>query len=273
MNRWRRWRRLQQYRRCRQRGPDFRLWLQVSHRLDLLRGLTAGERVRLRALSFEFLQAKTITGVQGLEVTETMALCVAAQACLPILNLGLDYYRGWVEVVLYPGTFAVEHEEQDETGVVSTVAELREGETWPQGPVILSWAELQQDLEHPEPGYNVVVHEFAHKLDMLEGGANGLPPLHRDMSVARWAQVMERAFRCLQAGEIPAVAPSPVPSFVQGRHARPVLDDYGARDPAEFFAVASEAFFTDPGRLYAAFPEVYEQLARFYRQDPRRRRT
>jgi len=233
------------------------LWSGATRHMDLLRGLSVAERTRLRVLAARFLQRKAIGGAQGLTVTPQMVVIIAAQACLPILNLGLDYYDNWVEVIVYPAAFQVEHEEIDASGVVSLSAGPRSGESWLRGPVILSWSDIQQDLRHTHPG-NVVVHEFAHKLDMLDGRADGLPPLHGDMTVKCWAEVLGAAYARLQQ----AVA----------GHGHPRLDPYGATDPAEFFAVASEYFFTAPEILQDSSPAVYGQMALFYRQDPLLRR-
>ncbi len=233
-------------------------WRALCGRLAPLHHLDIPGRVRLRALCALFLQAKRFSGAGGLEITRGMRLAVAVQACLPILYLGLSWYRGWVEIILYPGPFAVAHEEVDDAGVVSRRAEMRHGESWAQGPLILSWADVEGGLREPQDGYNVVVHECAHKLDMLDGDANGLPPLHDGMSVTQWADVMGRAYedlraRCARDGGDPCAFP---------------IDPYAATHPAEFFAVASEYFFTAPHLLAAFYPEVYRQLALFYRQEP-----
>ncbi len=233
------------------------LWSEATRHMDLLRGLSGGERTRLRVLAARFLQRKAIGGAQGLAVTPQMAVVIAAQACLPILNLGLDYYDNWVEVIVYPAAFQVEHEEIDASGVVSLSSGPRSGESWLRGPVVLSWFDIAEDLRHARPG-SVVVHEFAHKLDMLDGRADGLPPLHGDMPVERWAEVLGAAYARLQQAA--------------AGHGHSRLDPYGATDPAEFFAVASEYFFTAPEILRDSSPAVYGQMALFYRQDPLLRR-
>ncbi len=231
---------------------SYGLWAAATRDMDLLRGLSTEERVRLRVLAAHFLHDKTLSGAGGLTLTSRMVVIIAAQACLPILNLGLDYYDNWVEVIVYPAAFQVAHEEVDDSGVVSRSMGPRSGESWLRGPVVLSWSDIDEDLRHARPG-SVVVHEFAHKLDMLDGRADGLPPLHDDMPVERWAEVLGQAYARLQDG-----------------HSR--LDPYGATDPAEFFAVASEYFFTAPDILQDSSPAVYAQMALFYRQDPLLRR-
>ncbi|HUL40918.1 MAG TPA: M90 family metallopeptidase, partial [Burkholderiales bacterium] len=186
-----------------------------------------------------------------LQLTEEMCMVIAAQACLLILNLGLDYYRDWVEVIVYPGDFMPRHEYTDEDGVVHVEREPMQGEAWLQGPVILSWEAVQSGAED---GVNVVLHEFAHKLDMLNGDTDGFPPLHEDMSREAWMLDFSKAYRdfCarIERGE------------------RTAIDPYAAESPAEFFAVLSEVFFETPQVLKRIYADVYFQLSRFYRQDP-----
>lgn len=242
-------------RRIVQRHPiDNRLWQRVMDELPLLRGLATEERIRLRYWTTLLLHRKSIYGVQGLEVDEHMKLVVAAQAALLILNLDLDYYRGWSSIVLYPGGFLSRHEERDEAGVVHLEEDERIGESWQRGPVILSWEDARPGAHPFGSGSNVVIHEFAHKLDMLTGDPNGLPPLHPGMRVDAWSRSFSAAYedleRRLERGEEPPV------------------DPYAAENPGEFFAVFSELFFELPGLLKAHYPEVYEQLRQFYRQDP-----
>lgn len=227
-------------------------WARAFAGLPLLTDLSESERRELRDLAILFLHDKTLTGAGGLEVSRDMALQIALQACLPVLRLGLDWYSRWSQVIVYPDSFVPRHSEVDEAGVVHEVRRPLEGESWQRGPVILSWrgASGAGTLD----GANLVIHEFAHKLDMRTGTANGRPPLHRDMSPAQWARVLSAAFddfrRRLDADEeLP-------------------FDAYAAESPAEFFAVLSEVFFEWPEALHESYPAVYEQLRAFYRQDP-----
>jgi Mlc titration factor MtfA (ptsG expression regulator) len=244
-----RWRRA---RILRQAKLDPALWRSTIARYSFTRALDAGEQQRLRELVGLFLHDKPIHGAAGMVVRDEVRLAVAVQACILILNLGLDSYRGWVEVIVYPDEFVAEYQYVDEAGVSHDVHEPMSGESWQRGPVILSWA----DAEEAGRGkaYNVVIHEFAHKLDMLNGEANGFPPLHADMSRERWAAAFAGAYRdfCDR-----------VDSGIEVE-----LDEYAAETPAEFFAVMSEAFFECPALVRDAYPEVYTQLAQFYRQDP-----
>ena len=231
---------------------DETLWQKVVSRFVFLRALTPGEQRRLRDLTQRFLGNKQMSGAAGLQLTGEMRMVIAAQACLLILNLGLDYYRDWVEVIVYPGDFMPRHEYTDEDGVVHITREAMQGEAWLQGPVILSW-EAAADSGNNQ-GVNVVIHEFAHKLDMLNGEPNGFPPLHEDMSREAWMQDFSRAYRDFCA------------RVDRGEDTE--VDPYAAENPAEFFAVLSEVFFETPQVLKRIYTEVYRQLSRFYRQDP-----
>jgi MtfA peptidase len=229
-------------------------WREAVARLRCLRGLSPIELKRLREYATLFLHAKQISGANGLVITGEMHVMIAAQACILILNLDLDYYDGWVEIVVYPGEFIRVYEYADEDGVVHHAREPVSGESWLGGPVILSWEDAAVEAG---AGYNVVIHEFAHKLDMLNGDANGFPPLHAGMSQQAWSEAFSKAYAafCLSvdAGEMP------------------IIDSYAAENPAEFFAVMSEAFFEMPSVVKLHFPAVYEQLALFYRQNPAQR--
>ncbi|HEV7930276.1 MAG TPA: M90 family metallopeptidase [Nitrosospira sp.] len=228
------------------------LWRHVVAPVQFLRGLNSSELERLRECVTLFLHAKQINGALGLIVTDEMRATIAAQACILVLNLDLDYYDGWVEIIVYPGGFVRDYEYIDEDGVVHHARESASGESWLGGPVILSWEDAA--TVGPDSGYNVVIHEFAHKLDMLNGDANGFPPLHADMSREVWSAVFTRAYAdfCKRIDEDEATA----------------LDPYAAENPSEFFAVMSEAFFQTPLVVRSHYPAVYEQLASFYRQDP-----
>jgi len=208
----------------------------------------------LRELTAWFLHSKSINGAQGLEVKLAMRVAVAVQACLLILNLDIDCFDNWVEVILYPGAFRVKHEQTDAIGLVHNDANILSGEAWLRGPVILSWDDVERDTYHPNPGRNVVLHEFAHKLDGLNGVANGLPPLRRGMSRKRWAEDFSAAYAALTrqvtAGETTMINP------------------YAAASPAEYFSVTSEYYFTAPDILKDCCPGVHRQLELFYRHAP-----
>lgn len=227
-------------------------WQATVNRLPLLKGLNAVERERLRDLATLFLHEKALDLAGGLDGAPEMGPIIAAQACLPILNLGLDYYQGWSSLILYPEGFLTHHEYTDSSGLVHHIRRPLIGEAWERGPVILSWADIIDSLD--QPGLNVVIHEMAHKLDMLTGQVNGLPPLHWGMSVRNWSGAFNEAYQRL-CRDVDRGQPT-------------ILDPYAAESPGEFFAVISETFFEIPARISETYPQVYEQLKAFYRQDP-----
>jgi MtfA peptidase len=224
-------------------------WRAVLASLPFLRGLSADETRRLRELSLLFLAEKRFSGAHGFALDDAMRLSIAVQACLPILELGIERYDGWSEVIVYPGDFRVAISETDDAGVVHQFHDQRAGESWPGGPVVLSW-----DAAVHAPDMNVVIHEFAHKLDMADGEADGMPPLHAGMERRAW----QAAFRVAYEGFCDAL----------DRGKDTWLDPYAAEHPGEFFAVLSEAFFEAPNETRRRYPDVYEQLRLFYRQDP-----
>jgi Mlc titration factor MtfA (ptsG expression regulator) len=225
-------------------------WARLRRRLPLLDGMDAGDLARLRQASGRFLATKSVYGARGLELDSDMQLLIAAQACLPVLNLGLEAYEGWQDVIVYPDEFVPVLEWTDEAGVQHRRAEPRIGEAWARGPLVLSWADVKAGGRGD--GFNVVIHECAHKLDMLDGDANGCPPLHAGMSRSDWHAAWSAGFDMFRA-----------------RTQRMAwLDPYAAESPEEFFAVMSEAFFELPWEVRGALPEVYQQLVAFYRWEP-----
>lgn len=229
--------------------PD-RLWNAACRRLHYTAALPLSEQARLRELVQRFLQIKVFEGAAGLAVTDRMRVEIAVQACVLILHLDLDYYRDWHAVIIYPGNFVVPREILDEDGVVHAWREALAGESWERGPVILSW---DASREH-DPDFNVVLHEFAHKLDMANGVAHGCPPLPAEISPSVWAETFEVAYTSF-CNRLDRDLPTPI-------------DPYAAESPAEFFAVLSESFFLQPRQLQAEFPAVYKLLRGFYGQNP-----
>jgi MtfA peptidase len=257
----------------RRRGPaavpiDTALWRAAAAKWLFLRGLPAADNERLRALCERFLGAKRFAGTHGLEVTPAMRVEIAAQASILVLELGIEWYDGWSDVIVYPSQFMPEREEVDEAGVVHLTRDPMAGEAWLGGPVILSYEDvaLSGDAKMRVAGYNVVIHEFAHKLDMRNGDPNGFPPLHRGMDAREWKRVFSAAFTDFTA-RVEAAERLPGKRAQAALDALPV-DPYAAENASEFFAVASEAFFETPELLAPAYPAVYAQLALFYRQDP-----
>ncbi len=235
---WRRKRVLQRH------SLDEALWRRATRGLAFL-----PDSRKLKDLVLLFLADKQFAGAHGIEVTDAMRVAIAAQACLPILELGLDWYAGWHGIVVYPGDFRVRRSEVDEAGVVHEWNDDLAGEAMPGGPVVISWDAAAHDLH-----MNVVIHEFAHKLDMVNGPADGRPPLHPGMDPRAWAAAFEAAYQGF------------CDALERGKDTW--LDPYAAEHPSEFFAVISEAFFEDPAETRRRYPAVYEQLKLFYRQDP-----
>jgi Mlc titration factor MtfA (ptsG expression regulator) len=228
---------------------DDELWRRATASLRSIRTLSADETEKLKRLALVFLAEKQFSGAAGVQVTDEMRLSIAAQACLPVLELGLDWYAGWTGIVIYPGDFRVRRSEMDEDGVLHEWDDELAGEAMPGGPVVLSWDAAAHDAQ-----INVVIHEFAHKLDMLNGEANGVPPLHAGMNRRAWAAAFDAALQGF------------CDALERGRETW--LDPYAAEHPSEFFAVISEAFFEQPQETRRRYPDVYDQLRLFYRQDP-----
>lgn len=245
---------------------DDALWDATLARLPWLAAFDAASLARLRELASLFLAQKSFSGAHGLELSDVMLAGIAAHACVPILNLDLDLYRGWVGVIVYPGEFLIRKTVEDEDGVVHEIEQDASGESWEGGPVLLSWEDVQ--MSDGSDAYNVVIHEFAHKLDMLTGEADGHPPLFRrwhapDLDAARWSEVFDHAYDqfCRRVDRVPERA-------WRRFERESLIDPYAAQDPAEFFAVCSEALFVQPHAFEAECPELYRLLARYYRQDP-----
>lgn len=229
------------------------LWSKALRTSPYARALPKDDRTRLRQLSAQLLRAKSFEGASGFKTNETMRARIALHAAIPVLNLGLDYYADWSSIVIYPGDFRVHDEYMDEHGVVHREIMDLCGQSLSQGPIVLSWEAMREEDESPAD-HDLVIHECAHKLDLLNGDANGFPPLHPGMDARAWANDFHAAYRelCTDPGMRDASR----------------IDPYASEDPAEFFAVMSETFFTAPHIVYEDHPTVYKQLQRFYRQDP-----
>ena len=233
---------------------DDALWQRAKKHLPFLHGLLAHEERRLKELAVVFLAEKQLTPVHGLVLSEDDRVEIALQACLPVLELGLDWYDGWVGIVVHPSDFKVQRAETGEDGVVHEWDDELAGESWPGGPVVLSWEALDDAGSVAEGGVNIVIHEFAHKLDMMAGEADGVPPLPSREAREHWTKVFDAEFDRFCA------------DIEAGKEI--FLDPYAAEHEAEFFAVASEAFFESPNALKREFPGLYELFREFYRQDP-----
>ena len=251
--------------------PDA-LWHDTLARYPFLQRLSADQRQRLQRLATHFIARKRFTGAHGLEVTDAMAVAVAAQACLPLLHLGpaerpevaLTWYDDFVTIVLHPYDAVARRRVMDEAGVVHHYDEVLAGEAMQHGPVMLSWPAVQG--AGMGPGSSVVIHEFVHKMDMQAGGADGAPPLPRGFMGARtarqaaahwhrtWAPAYERFREQVALAE-------------RFGAAAPWLDAYAASAPAEFFAVACEAHFVQPERFAQDYPALSAALRAFFKQN------
>lgn len=227
------------------------LWSEALDDWHVYRRYTPELRERLHDVALRLLLRKRLVAAGELEISDVMRLRIAGMAAVPVLELGLDWYDGWETLIVYDGPFVAEHSWEDEYGIVHEEISERSGEAWYRGPVILSWEDV---LASGMDGFNVVVHELSHTLDMRREGANGAPPLHAGMDPAGWKRDMQTAWDDLaRRAEMGASLP---------------VDEYALEDPAEFFAVLSETFFETPDALHTVWPAVYGQLADFYRQDP-----
>jgi Mlc titration factor MtfA (ptsG expression regulator) len=248
LRRWREGRTLE-----RRAIPDA-LWQFTLARFPFLAYRSAADMARLRDMATLFLAAKEFTGTRGLTVDDEMAVAIAAQACVPVLELGLALYDGFVGIVVHADAVIAQREVTDDDGIVHQYDEELTGEAMQGGPVMLSWTDVDEAGESAELAYNVVIHEFAHVLDMRDGRADGVPPLADRLARDAWVRVLtgEYAAFCdrIDADE------------------ETLLDPYAAEAPEEFFAVASEAFFVAPSAFRAEHPRLYELLQDFFRQDP-----
>jgi Mlc titration factor MtfA (ptsG expression regulator) len=251
---WQRLRQRSEQRALERRAIPEEIWQLTLLRYPFLARRDAADLTELRRLSSLFLDSKEFSGAHGLQVSDDMAVAIAAQACLPVLHLGLRPYDGFVGIVVHPDEVQVRREFVDDDGVVHEYDDVLAGEAMEGGPVMLSWRDVSESGESSAWGYNVVVHEFAHVLDMGDGLADGIPPLATAADRERWRQVLTREYT----------------DFCRAVDARrgTVIDPYGAESPEEFFAVASEAFFIAPHDLRAEMPALYELLRDYYRQDP-----
>jgi len=229
-----------------------RRWKRYLAELPFYSSLGHKERLKLQDDARILIAEKSWEGCGGRRMTDRIKVVVAAQAALLILNLDHDFFRKVDSILVYPGTFMVPSEHQGRDGVMHADTGANLGLAAHRGPVVLSWEAVLEGARDPHDGRNVVLHEFAHKLDMLDEFADGTPPLSGREQYKAWSDIMGREYEKLcRSG---------------GRGG--VLDSYGATDPAEFFAVATECFFEVPRRVKRLHPGLYGLLSRYYRQDP-----
>lgn len=232
--------------------PDL-LWQHACQAAPWVHALDVGQQAQLRTLSGRFLHEKTISPLSGLTLDDADVVLLAALCCLPLLAVGEAGLRGWSQVIVYPDAFRVQRSHVDAAGVLHEWEDELIGESWDSGPLILSWADIQADLQAPFDGYCVAVHEMAHKIDALDGAMDGTPPLPRDWQ-REWARDFQHAYDAF-CGQIDAGEAT-------------LIDPYAAEAPEEFFAVVTEYHFSAPGVLAEALPAVAAHLRRFYGEPP-----
>jgi hypothetical protein len=235
--------------------PEWRGYLQANVRHYGL--LTAGEQCKLEDDLRVFAAEKTWEGAHGFEITDEVRVCISALACLLTLEIPGEPYPNVETVIVYPAAFQAPADRRVAGGIVEETIQGRIGEAHLHGPVVLSWADVLRSAASVEDGRNLVLHEFAHKLDLRDGDANGVPYLRSKAACTDWSRVMSAEFARLKE------------DVEGGRHT--LLDAYGATNPAEFFAVVTEVFFERGRRLRESHPELYCVLQDYYRQDTAQR--
>ena len=233
--------------------PD--TWRQyLKRRVPLYLRLSEEDRRELEGHIQVFLNEKRFEGCGGFTVTDEARVVIAAQACLLLLHRDAGYFPGLSSIVVYPTSFIVDLKDYDEVGVITEETGPLAGESWDTGCVVLAWDEVLDSGADTDDGYNVVIHEFAHQLDAEGGIADGVPILPTRACSGRWMRVFRGEYRRLRE------------KLEDGGQS--VLDEYGATGPAEFFAVVTESFFEIPLRLQGEYPELYDELRQYFRQDP-----
>jgi MtfA peptidase len=234
------------------------MWADTLKQFPFLARRSIAEQRALLDMTEEFLDRKQFTGANGLIVTDEMAIAIAAQACLPVLHLGLKYYDDFRGIVVHPGAMLARREVTDEHGIVHRYSEELTGEAMEHGPVTLSWADVAASGESAAEGYNVVIHEFIHKIDMRDGAADGCPPMSTRAARAAWEDVFEPAYDAFCEKVAMAQRFGGEPTW---------LDPYAARSPAEFFAVACEGYFVNRDRFAKDFVLLTRLFDKFFYPD------
>lgn len=245
-----------QYRRKKiQQQPFPTAWRQIlKQRMPYFRALPADLQLQLKKLIQVFVAEKQFVGCADLVVTDEMKVTIAAQACLLLLNKPAHYYPKLKQILIYPAAFVVPSQQPDAAGVVSEQTQVRLGESWQTGQIVLSWVDTLKSAAICNDGHNLVIHEFAHQLDQLKGQATGAPLLSSTQAYQEWSLVLSREFELLQK-QLALGLPT-------------LFDAYAATNPAEFFAVISEVFFEQPDLFAAQHAALYQQLRSFYALDP-----
>jgi Mlc titration factor MtfA (ptsG expression regulator) len=225
-------------------GQNFPLYTRLSEQ----------DRDELHGHIHVFLAEKRFEGCGGVELTDEIRVTIAAQACLLLLHRRTDYYPELHSIIVYPSPYVVDAAEVDDAGIVTEFADDRSGETWEQGSLVLAWDEVLEGGRDLDDDFNVVLHEFAHQLDLENGEIDGVPRFESKERYASWTRILDDT----------------LDRFRRDLHhrRRPPIDPYAAEDPGEFFAVAVESFFERPADFRKAYPELYDELAAYFCQDP-----
>jgi MtfA peptidase len=231
------------------------MWQQVLLRYPFLADRPAGDVVKLKELAGQFLAGKEFHGANGLVITDVVALSIAAQAVLPVLHLGLRWYDDFVGIVVHPDEVVARRTVTDELGVVHHYDEVLSGEAMEGGPVMLSWRDVDEAGATADAGYNVVIHEFIHKIDMRDGAPDGCPPLPSRGARETWLAVLQAEFEAFREKAI-------IAERFGGDE--PWLDSYGATAIDEFFAVACEAYFVNRARFASEFGALLSLFDSFF---------
>jgi Mlc titration factor MtfA (ptsG expression regulator) len=230
-------------------------WLTIlKNNVPYFNRLSPAERRELQGDSQVFIAEKNFEGCGGLQMTDEIKVTIAAYACILLLHRRHDYYPRLQSILVYPDAYTAAVVRPGPGNTVLEGHEMRAGESWQTGAVVLSWNHIRHRPADPGGGRNVALHEFAHQLDQEDGSVNGAPLLPRSSQYAAWARILGQEYQALSEA---ADADRPT-----------LLDKYGAINPAEFFAVVTEYFFEQPQQLKERHPELYAELMLFYRQDP-----
>lgn len=226
----------------------------IQQRMPYFKKMPADLQLQLKKHIQVFLAEKEFVGCNGVVITDEIRITIAAQACLLLLNRKTDYYPKLRTILVYPSAFVKQQQTRSNDGVYFTQKLVLAGESWDFGKVVLSWQDTLEGAQIPDDGRNVVIHEFAHQLDQEDGRANGAPILAADQSYQSWSTIFSQQFETLQK------------QASRGEHS--LFDYYGATNPAEFFAVASEVFFEQSRQFSQQHPKLYQQLTQYYHVDP-----
>jgi hypothetical protein len=230
-------------------------WLAIIEKnVPFYKLLSAEDRKELLRHVLIFIGEKHFEGCGGLEITDEIKVTIAAQACILLLHRRTDYYPGLSSILVYPRSYVVHSTRHLGGGIMAEGPDHRLGESWHHGSVVLSWDDVRRSAADIHDGHNVVFHEFAHQLDSSFARGDDTPVLKSPSSLIAWARILQRDYEKLRRDV--------------SRNNTTFLDRYGAVNPAEFFAVATEYFFEKPEQLCKLHPELYEELKRFYQQDP-----